>query len=506
MISTLRSDNPQHIGPERSQRSWQWRPRHTMRRSALRAGILSLLVLLPALPHLSVAAAQTTAPKAYIGLFKDNAVAVLDTHTQRVLSIIPVPPGPHGLVVTPDGRKVYLSSDGASAVSVIDTATDRIVRSIDVGPTPHGLAISPDGHQVVVSGWGANRVSVIDTTTDSIVGSVSVPQPHNSVISRDGRTAYVGSQQQGATAIVMVDLVQQTQVGTIPLDKTPRALDLSVDGTQLYVTVAGMDAVQVLDIASKRVMDPISVGISPHQPLIPPAGPVGLVVSQGTGTLELLDLPRHAVSSTVQVGKAPHWIAISSDGATAYVTNEGSNDVSIVDLARRTVATTIAVGNAPRKIAVQPGPGATASAPLPAPTRTETGVGQAAQSAKPPLTPQNLAFSDHGTREVKGQTELELEADDYYFAPTFLRGEPGQKLKLAIDNESGMLHNLSIPAQGIDQDVPPKGKVEVEITFPQSGVVPFFCKFHAALGMRGEFLVGDAAQHTLSHGVTLGTR
>ena len=69
-----------------------------------------------------------------------------------------------------------------------------------------------------------------------------------------------------------------------------------------------------------------------------------------------------------------------------------------------------------------------------------------------------------------------------------------------------MLHNLSIPAQGIDQDVPPKGKVEVESTFPQSGAVPFFCKFHAALGMRGEFLAGDAAQPTLSSGVTLGTR
>ena len=501
MIGTLRSYNPQYIGQELRRRSWRWPHRHTIRRSALTAGMLSLLVLLPALSHLSLAAAQTTAPKAYIGLFKDNAVAVLDTRTQRVLSIIPVPPGPHGLVVTPDGRKVYLSSDGASTVSVIDTATDRIVQSIDVGPTPHGLAISPDGHQVVVSGWGANQVSVIDTTTDRIVGSVSVSQPHNSVISRDGRTAYVGSQQQGATAIVIVDLGQQTQVGTIPLDKTPRAIDLSVDGTQLYVTVAGMDALQVLDIASKRVMAPISVGTSPHQPLIPPTGPFGLVVSQGTGTLELLDLPHHAVSSTVQVGKTPHWIAISSDGATAYVTNEGSNDVSIIDLARRTVAATIAVGNAPRKIAVQPGPGATASAPLPAPTRAETGGGQAAQ-----FPPQNLAFSDHGTKEVKGQTELELEADDYYFAPTFLRGEPGQRLKLEIDNESSMLHNLSISAQSIDQDVPPKGKVEVEITFPPSGAVPFFCKFHAALGMRGAFLVGDAAQPPLSSGVTLGTR
>src|SRR3989475_11372633 len=94
------------------------------------------------------------APKAYVGLFKDDAVAVIDTAQNKVLSTIAVPKGPHGLVVTPDGRKVYVSSDGASTVSVIDTAADRVVASIDVGANPHGLAISGAGSRVLVSGWG----------------------------------------------------------------------------------------------------------------------------------------------------------------------------------------------------------------------------------------------------------------------------------------------------------------------------------------------------------------
>src|SRR2546427_11467918 len=46
------------------------------------------------------------APKAYVGLFKDDAVAVIDPAQNKVLSTIAVPKGPHGLVVTPDGRKV----------------------------------------------------------------------------------------------------------------------------------------------------------------------------------------------------------------------------------------------------------------------------------------------------------------------------------------------------------------------------------------------------------------
>src|SRR5439155_9404653 len=137
---------------------------------------------------------------------------VIDTGADRVLARISVPPGPHGLVITPDGRKVYVSSDGDSVVSVIDTAVDRVVRSIDVGSTPHGLAMSPDGRQVLASVFGANEAVLIDTATDGIAGRVAVQQPHNSAIARDGRTAYVGSQQQGAAALVIVDLVGRKQI------------------------------------------------------------------------------------------------------------------------------------------------------------------------------------------------------------------------------------------------------------------------------------------------------
>src|SRR5207245_5196974 len=84
--------------------------------------------------------------------------------------------------------------------------------------------------------------------------------------------------------------------------------------------------------------------------------------------------------------------------------------------------------------------------------------------------------------------KVELEADDYYFSPTFLRGRPGQKLTLRVESEASTLHNISIPALGIDRNIPPKGKVEVNVTFPSSGVLAFFCKFHGALGMNGQLL------------------
>jgi len=427
------------------------------------------------------------APKAYVGLFKDDAVAVIDTAQNKVLSTIAVPKGPHGLVVTPDGRKVYVSSDGASTVSVIDTAADRVVASIDVGANPHGLAISGAGSRVLVSGWGSNRALVIDTATDRVIGEVPIAQPHNGTLSRDGRTAWVASQQQGATALVRLNLATWKEVARVPLDKTPRGLELSPDGRRVFFTLAGVNAIQVLDTATSEIVTQIPVGTSPHYTPFTPDGRWALAVIQGPGELGILDTTSNTLAGTVAVGKAPHWSTSSSDGHTAYVTNEGSNDVSVVDLANRTVTATIAVGNAPRKIAVQPVAGAAAT------TLAPVRAAAAPSGTRKSITLGGVTYADHGTKDVQNRSRLELEADDYYFSPTFLRGKPGQKLTLVVESEASTLHNISLPALGIDKDIPPKGKVQVDVTFPASGVLAFSCKFHGPLGMNGQLLAGDAA-------------
>jgi YVTN family beta-propeller protein len=416
-------------------------------------------------------------PKVYVGLFKDDAVGVIDPGQARMVATIPVPKGPHGLVITPDGRKVYVSSDGASVVSIIDTASDRIAGSIEVGANPHGLAMSRDGRTLLVAAYGVGEVLVVDTAADRVTARIPVAQAHNAALSLDGRRAYIASQQQGAAALVTLDLEAGREIGRLPLDKTPRAVDASPDGRRVYFTLAGVDAIQVLDVASERVVAQIPVGASPHQAPFTRDGRLALVPSQGPGELAVIDAGRDALLGTVAVGKLPHWTAASTDGRTAYVSNEGSNDVSVVDLADRRVIATIAVGNAPRKIAVQPGAVA-ASAPAP--------PASPGRPAAKTVRLGDVAYADHGTRDVAGQREVHLEADDYYFKPTFLRGKVGQTVTLEVENESGTLHNLTVPGLGIDRDLPPKAKMKLAVTFPASGTLAFHCKLHQALGMNGQ--------------------
>ena len=327
-----------------------------------RLGLTAGLLIVASAPAAAQMVAAPAPPKAYIGLFKDSAIAVLDTASNKVVKTIPVPAGPHGLVVTPDGRWVYASSDGDSVVSVIDTRSDELTASIEVGPTPHGLAITPDGSRVLVAGFGTNSVEAIDTSTNAVAWQVAVPQPHNIAITPDGQTAYAASQKEGAQALAIIDLASSTQTGSISLDHTPRALNISPDGAEVAYTLASVDALQILDLSSQQLETQIPTGASPHHPLYTPDGKLGLVVSQGPGTLDVFDPSTYTAVGSIKVGTMPPWIGVTSDSRWAYVTNEMSNDLSVVDLSDRTVKATVPVGNAPRKIVVQPAPNAPASA------------------------------------------------------------------------------------------------------------------------------------------------
>jgi plastocyanin len=103
-----------------------------------------------------------------------------------------------------------------------------------------------------------------------------------------------------------------------------------------------------------------------------------------------------------------------------------------------------------------------------------------------------LTYANWGVRDSIGSKTRTLDAGDFYFKGTFIQGEPGQKLTLLITNPSQQVHNFSIPAQALDQDIPPgPNRARVDVMFPVAGEVLFFCKYHTALGMNGLLLVGD---------------
>jgi plastocyanin len=96
-----------------------------------------------------------------------------------------------------------------------------------------------------------------------------------------------------------------------------------------------------------------------------------------------------------------------------------------------------------------------------------------------------VAASDHGTKDVSGKEDVEVELDDFYFEPTVIEGNPGQKLKLELSNEGKEEHNFTLDEQSVEKDVDAGEKGEVTVTIPQSGELSFYCKYHKDRGMAG---------------------
>jgi plastocyanin len=121
-------------------------------------------------------------------------------------------------------------------------------------------------------------------------------------------------------------------------------------------------------------------------------------------------------------------------------------------------------------------------------------------SAAPPVALSGTV-NDHGTKDLGSAKEVDVELDDFYFGPTFVKSAPGTTLTLELENEGEAPHTFT--ADGLtDTTVQPGQKAEATITLPASGAVRFYCKFHQGQGMQGAFFfnVGDTVAPAASPG------
>jgi DNA-binding beta-propeller fold protein YncE len=111
-------------------------------------------------------------------LFKDNEITVFDykyrtpRKNHNDFSGKPVES-----CLSHDGRYLWvtyyrrdydMNAEAPSAVAIIDTHHDSIVRVMPTGPLPKMIACSPDNKYIAISHWGDNTVGIIDISGSSV--------------------------------------------------------------------------------------------------------------------------------------------------------------------------------------------------------------------------------------------------------------------------------------------------------------------------------------------------
>ena len=82
---------------------------------------------------------------------------------------------------------------------------------------------------------------------------------------------------------------------------------------------------------------------------------------------------------------------------------------------------------------------------------------------------------------------LEVELEDFYIDPTYIKAKPGEKVKLSLKNTGGSAHTFTSSALGVDETLQPGASKDVEVTMPAAGATEFHCRFHQSSGMQGAF-------------------
>jgi len=105
----------------------------------------------------------------------------IDTASGNVKATILVGGYPHGVAVSPDGKKVYVAKNDdldKGNVSVINTTTNKVITNIPVGNMPYWIVFTPDGTTAYVTNTADNTVSVIDVASNNVIATVPVgPYP-----------------------------------------------------------------------------------------------------------------------------------------------------------------------------------------------------------------------------------------------------------------------------------------------------------------------------------------
>ena len=328
---------------------------HRCARSLVQAATASLLicVLWPAPSAPQNAGNGTSNPPIVYVSNGGGGITEVNTETNSVIATAPFPNNANGVVLSPDGRRMYASNRDVGQVTVFDATTNVPVQVISVGNGNDnlGLAISPDGRLVYVANQFSGTVTVIATATNSVVQTIPTGfEPIWITFSPDGSRAYVSNQVSGTVSVISTasGIVTNTIFGFV----CPFQSKVTLDGSKLLVSSQCDNSLKVANLASNTIVNSIPTGPVPRGIALSLDGTRAYVADWLSNTVDVIDVAAQSnLNTPIVVGLNPWGVAIT-DGGKIYTANFGDHTISVIDTATNTVSATLPSRGNPEDVTV----------------------------------------------------------------------------------------------------------------------------------------------------------
>jgi len=309
--------------------------------------------------------------RVYAGEQFSNTVSVTDPAENKLLGVIrlgePLPGNfsplyrgqvlVHGLGFSPDGKTLVVVSIGSNSAAFIETATNTVKHVTYLGRSPHEAFFTPDGKEVWVTVRGEDYISVIDAQTYEEKTRIKVPAgPGMQIFSPDGKYGYVCSSFTPQTVVVSV--AEHQVVGQMKQD-SPFCPNIAVtpDGNQVWFTLKDIGETMVFDARPPfSLLKTFNTGpITNHVNFARNAnGTFAYVTIGGLNQVQVFRTSDFTKVATIPVGRLPHGVWPSGDGSRVYVGLENEDALVAISTLTNKVVATIPVGQAPQAVVYVP--------------------------------------------------------------------------------------------------------------------------------------------------------
>jgi YVTN family beta-propeller protein len=292
---------------------------------------------------------NTPSPALLVGEKSGALLAIVDPVTLEIVARVPANPNPHE--VATDGRYAYVTNSGAEKITVIDLMTQSQVEGIDLNPLSsiHGIWMA--GGNIYFANERSRTIARYHPESEGIdwVLGTGQKRSHMLMVSEDESTIFATNMDPGSVSIIEYNEDDSDwDITVIETGARAEGLDLSPDGSELWVTNVYDSTISVIDTETKRVVSTIDLptNFSNRLKFTPDGKYVFVAELRGTELLILDAVTRESVKR-IDVGGGSEGMQMSPQGDRAFIAVSTINTVAVIDLETLEVSATIEGFNNP---------------------------------------------------------------------------------------------------------------------------------------------------------------
>jgi YVTN family beta-propeller protein len=194
----------------------------------------------------------------YVSAELAEAVDVIDPRTEKVVAQLPTGrPESHMFVISPDGSRIYTANVSTGSVSVVDVKNRALAATIPVAEMVQRITISPDGHTVYTHDQHQPRIALIDTSKNAVTSWWNVPEiVYTSAVSADGHWL-IASSPKGK--LFVIDTSSGELAHSYDIPAAQGEVLAWPDGSRAYVSCASAGVVEVLNLKTWQLEEPLKL-------------------------------------------------------------------------------------------------------------------------------------------------------------------------------------------------------------------------------------------------------